>query len=91
MKSIIKRFHLGQKGFTLIELLVVIAIQAYATELAIVQTNVVAYMANNNGAIPANTDALASYFVSPLATGHTYTIDQTTGKVTCTAYPGVIP
>jgi type IV pilus assembly protein PilA len=68
MKSIVKRFHLGQKGFTLIELLVVIAIlgvlaavaipnlagligrgedQAALTEFSIIQTAVVAYMADN--------------------------------------------
>jgi len=62
-------------------------VEAGKTELSIVQTNVVAYMAENNGAIPEDTDDLAAYLVSPLA--GTYTINQTTGAVTITAYPGV--
>jgi type IV pilus assembly protein PilA len=59
--------------------------EARATELSIVQTSVVAYMADNNGAIPADTAALAPYLTSPLH--GTYTIDGTTGEVTCTDYP----
>ncbi|MGA2160346.1 MAG: prepilin-type N-terminal cleavage/methylation domain-containing protein [Dehalococcoidia bacterium] len=59
--------------------------QAAATELANVQTAVSAYMYDNTGAIPANQAALSPYF---LGTAHgTYTIDQTTGKVTQTTYP----
>ncbi|MHB8084762.1 MAG: type II secretion system protein [Dehalococcoidia bacterium] len=55
-----------------------------ATELNNVQTAVSAYMFDNSGAAPANTNALSPYF---LGTPHgTYTIDST-GKVTQTSYP----
>jgi type IV pilus assembly protein PilA len=58
--------------------------EAAATELANVQTAVSAYMYDHTGGIPANTAALASYF---LGTQHgVYTIDQSTGKVTQSSY-----
>jgi len=58
--------------------------QAAATEFNIVQKAVNIYMAENNGAVPADIDALSVYFTSPLH--GTYTWD-TAGKVTQTAYP----
>jgi type IV pilus assembly protein PilA len=58
--------------------------EAAATELANVQTAVSAYMYDHTGGVPADTAALSSYF---LGTQHgTYTIDQSTGKVTQTGY-----
>jgi type IV pilus assembly protein PilA len=63
--------------------------QAAATELSIVQTNVVAYMADHDGAIPGSTGDLTEYFVSPLA--GTYSIDSGTGAVDQLTYPGVTP
>jgi type IV pilus assembly protein PilA len=61
-------------------------VEAAKTELSIVQTNVVAYMAANDGTIPTTTADLGDYLVSPLE--GTYTIDDT-GKVTIVTYPGV--
>ncbi len=59
--------------------------QAAETELHNVQTAVAAYMYDHSNQIPADTSVLSPYF---LGTPHgTYTIDQTTGKVTQTAYP----
>jgi prepilin-type N-terminal cleavage/methylation domain-containing protein len=40
--------------------------EAAATELSIVQTAVVAYMYDNNGAVPADVAAMSDYFVSPV-------------------------
>ena len=61
--------------------------EAAATELANVQTAVSAYMYDNVGSgnpIPDDTAALSPYF---LGSPHgTYTIDQTTGAVSQTAY-----
>jgi type IV pilus assembly protein PilA len=65
--------------------------QAAATELSIVQTNVVAYMADHDGAIPTSGDVsvatgIGAYLSSPLA--GTYSWDAT-GAVTQETYPGV--
>lgn len=57
--------------------------EAAATELSIVQTSVVAYMFDNNGAVPANTAALAPYFSSPL---HGVYSISATGQVTLVSY-----
>ena len=63
--------------------------QAAATELHNIQTAVAASMYDNNGTIPADTAALSDYF---LGTPHgTYTINQTTGAVTQTAYTPCVP
>ena len=61
--------------------------EAAATELHNVQTAVVAYMADNSGAIPADVAAVrtAGFLLSD-AHG-TYTINQSTGEVTQTAFP----
>jgi len=61
--------------------------EAAATELANVQTAVAAYMYDHTGAVPADTTALAPYFLSPLGGLATYTINQTTGAVTQTVIP----
>ncbi len=61
--------------------------QAAATELSIVQTNVVAYMADHNGSIPESEDDLAPYLSSDLTGSYTWDAD---GKVTQTYYPGVV-
>ena len=67
-------------------------VEAAKTELSIVQTNVVAYMAANNGVVPTGTGitgaggALAPYLVSSLS--GTYTI-WASGAVEITDYPGV--
>jgi len=60
-------------------------VEAQKTELSIVQTCAIAYMADNSGAIPADTAALALYFTTPLH--GTYSINQTTGVVTNDTYP----
>lgn len=69
--------------------------QAAATELSIVQTNIVAWMADNpatalvaGGASPTDSSILANFLSSPLAGTYTWDI---TGKVIQTAYPGVTP
>jgi prepilin-type N-terminal cleavage/methylation domain-containing protein len=63
------------------------ACEAAVTELHNVQTAVAAYMYDDAAhAVPANTGAMTNYFLNPL-TG-TYTIDQSTGAVSITAYPG---
>ena len=59
--------------------------EAAATELHNVQTAVAASMYDNTGTIPADTTALTSYFLNALH--GTYTINQSTGAVTQTAYP----
>jgi type IV pilus assembly protein PilA len=41
-------------------------VQAAATERSIVQTAIVAYMADNGGAVPAAQADLATYFTSPI-------------------------
>ena len=64
--------------------------EAALTELHNAQTAVLAYMASNGGTVPADMAACAAYIVG---TPHgTYTINQTTGEVTQTAYsPCVAP
>jgi type IV pilus assembly protein PilA len=57
--------------------------EAAATELAIVQTAVTAYMFENSGVAPANTAALSIYFINSIH--GSYTIDIN-GRVTQTAY-----
>jgi len=61
--------------------------EAAKTELHNVQLAVVAYMADNDGTVPANTDALADYLYGSLE--GTYTIDATDGTVIQTSYPGL--
>jgi type IV pilus assembly protein PilA len=51
-------------------------------ELHNVQTATIASMADNGGAIPADTAALSGYLIGSL--DGTYTIDQSTGEVTQT-------
>ena len=58
--------------------------EAAATELANVQTAVSAYMYDHTGGIPANTAALSSYMLN--SPHGTYTIDQSSGKVTQSSY-----
>ena len=63
--------------------------EAASTELSIVQTSIVAFMADNGGAIPASGDDSATgiglYLSSPLH--GTYTWDTTTGAVLSQTYP----
>ena len=56
--------------------------EAANTELAIVQTAVTAYMADNGGTVPTSTDDLTAYLVSALGYGP-YTISAE-GKVSFT-------
>jgi type IV pilus assembly protein PilA len=59
--------------------------EAAKTELSNVQTAVSAYMYDHTGGVPADTAALAPYF---LGTQHgVYTINASTGEVTQTSYP----
>ncbi len=53
------------------------------TETANVQTAVAAYMYDHTGSIPLNTAALSGYFFN--TPKGTYTIDQSTGKVSYTS------
>ncbi len=60
--------------------------EAACTERHNIQTAVLAYMAENSGAVPANVAAVSSYYVGTPA--GTYTIDQSNGEVTQTAFDG---
>jgi prepilin-type N-terminal cleavage/methylation domain-containing protein len=60
--------------------------EAACTERHNVQTAVLAYMAENSAAIPANVAAVSAYYVGTPA--GTYTIDQSNGEVTQTAFDG---
>lgn len=62
-------------------------VEAAKTELSIVQTSVIAYMADNNGTIPTTANLVAdiSPYLSTALHG-TYTIDLA-GVVTQTLYP----
>jgi len=61
--------------------------EAAATELHNVQTAVVAYMADNSGTIPGTTAVVVTAGFL-LGTPHgTYTINQSTGAVTQSAFP----
>jgi len=60
--------------------------EAACTERHNIQTAVLAYMAENNGSVPANVAAASAYYVGTPA--GTYTIDQSTGEVTQTAFDG---
>ena len=61
--------------------------EAAATEKSIVQTSIVAYMADNSGVPPSSGDtaALEPYLTSPLH--GTYTWDETTGEVLTQTWP----
>ena len=54
--------------------------EAACTERHNIQTAVLAYMAENSAAIPANTAAVSAYYVGTPA--GTYSIDQSNGEVT---------
>ena len=60
--------------------------EAACTERHNIQTAVLAYMAENNGSVPADVATVSSYYVGTPA--GTYTIDQSTGEVTQTAFDG---
>ncbi len=60
--------------------------EAACTERHNIQTAVLAYMAENNGSVPANVAAVSAYYVGTPA--GTYTIDQSDGEVTQTAFDG---
>ena len=60
--------------------------KAATTELSMVQVAVIAYEADNAGAYPADTAALAPYLGSALM--GTYTISQVDGSITQDTYPG---
>ena len=60
--------------------------ESYETELHNIQTAVLAYMAENSGSVPADVATVSAYYVGTPA--GTYTIDQSTGEVTQTAFDG---
>jgi len=60
--------------------------EAACTERHNIQTAVLAYMAENSGSVPANVAAVSAYYVG--TPGGTYTIDQSNGEVTQTAFDG---
>jgi len=60
--------------------------EAACTERHNIQTAVLAYMAESSGAVPANVAAVSAYYVGTPA--GTYTIDQSNGEVTQTAFDG---
>jgi type IV pilus assembly protein PilA len=60
--------------------------EAAATELYNVQCAVTAYMVENNRQIPSDTDALVNTYLLTMPHG-SYSIDQSTAKVTQTSYP----
>ena len=60
--------------------------EAACTERHNIQTAVLAYMAENNGAVPADVGAVSAYYVGTPA--GTYTIDQSNGEVSQSAFDG---
>ena len=60
--------------------------EAACTERHNIQTAVLAYMAENSAAIPADVAAVSEFYVGTPA--GTYTIDASNGEVTQTAFDG---
>ena len=59
-------------------------VESARIELHNVQTATIASMADNGGAVPADTAALSSYLMPFGSLDGTYTIDQSSGEVTQT-------